>query len=299
MPRLPIHHITITYAGRELISPGADITLAEAALTLPWTYGTDTVGLVGTARAIVVDRGNATGTLTLPIVQDYPSIEPALTALIEQQAWADTHTTGPLQLHTGAATYSTPTGIEDFNASCIELDTCHLPSGYISAITIQCRSNTSAIAIKPRYLGIWKQDASGSSSWSKLAISENEELQTPGESRTWHFTPGVSIPPGLKARLILVDSPSAGWQTNYIFGLRVGELLCSHTNRTDMTVVYRDSNLWSPYGAIPQLTIHYTSTATIPQATLTYSAALRSIHPLLAPHPRGYRLTTEWEFALT
>lgn len=96
MPRWKLKRITVNYAGRDLLMPGAFLEEAEAELTK--TYGTETRALVGRSRALPVDNGNASGALTLPITCDYPNADQALIAMAEAQTWADAHTLGELRL---------------------------------------------------------------------------------------------------------------------------------------------------------------------------------------------------------
>ena len=107
-----IKHITVTYADRALLAPGSHI--ADSSASLAWSYGTETVERVGSTRPALRDRGNASGTLSLPIVRDFPDFESAMAELIENKAWANAHTTGQLSLAvTDPKTGAPPSALPD------------------------------------------------------------------------------------------------------------------------------------------------------------------------------------------
>lgn len=96
MARWKINRVSVNYAGRDLLVPGAFLEDTEAELKI--SYGTESRALVGRSRALPVDNGNAEGELSLPISCDYPNADQALIALAEAQTWADAHTLGVLRL---------------------------------------------------------------------------------------------------------------------------------------------------------------------------------------------------------
>lgn len=123
MARWKITHTTITYAERAILDQGCYLADTEAELT--WTYGTDTRGIVGSPRAILINRGNASGEFSLPVCRDYPTANAAFASMIEQKAWADYSPQGKLIINSEGHAMT-------YNAALLSLNTkiTLAPKGY-------------------------------------------------------------------------------------------------------------------------------------------------------------------------
>lgn len=291
MPRLPIHHTTLTYAGRELTSPGAAIHLEDTTLELPWNYGTETVGLVGSPRAIVTDSGNASGELTLPIVQDYPDITSALAALIELKAWADAHPTGSLSLALTHPPEPLPpevvltTSPGSLQFGCYWVHLAGMPAVAEPIVRVELDTiEGGADELQSDYLSIWEQREDGE--WEHLAISDAKGAHVRDGERhaaAFTFSPGFRLS-GRPIRLHANPVRTGEWVELWI------TLLVSPA--TDDSSI-RTSVGGEPYK--PGLRLYRAAT---PPA-LTYSAGLQALNTRLTLAPRGYRLTAEWQWHLT
>lgn len=296
MPRLPIRHCTIRYAGRELLIPNARLSLEDTSLELPWSYGTSTISTVNGRRATITDTGNASGTLTLPIVTDYPTINDAIQALVELRTWADAHTTGSLSLQLTRfdpagpqqekeQVYATPRGTEKE-----QFYWAHIAKPpVVTDPIIYCELDLftpDPILLFPAYLSIWQQQEDGE--WARLATSTTLALYgRTGELASHNFTPGFTLT-GRPIRLILSKTLSAGteWDESLLFNVYVSPI------DDDSSINHGG---WStPH--IPSIRFYTDGTP----FELSYKAAITNLTPTIKLAPGGgYRLLTTWEFILT
>lgn len=300
MARLPIKHVTLEYAGREILMPGAKISLEEGEMSLPWSYGTDAVGLVGAARAMVVDNGNARGSLTLPVVQDYPSIEAALTALVELKEWADEHTVGVLRLGLPAVQkververeeryVVCKEGFDNINCKSIELDAKHARAGMV-AVRLLGRAS-GAVSGKAVYLAMYEQQTDGE--YAQVDVSYNTQVQAVGEWAEWRFGVYRTVE-GRRMRFAALSDPSqrfADAETLYI--------QCGVRPEGDSSLIHTSV---SPTQYLPVMEIVHTIEEEVEDGgvgrALEYNAGLQSLNTRLLPMVRGYRLVAEWEWTL-
>ena len=295
MPRLPIRHCTIRYAGRELLIPNARLSLEDTSLELPWTYGTSTISTVNGRRATITDTGNASGTLTLPIVTDYPTINDAIQALVELRTWADAHTTGSLSLQlthldpagtkgTKELVYATPAGTEEevfYWAHIAKPAVITDPIIYCELDIIQ----PSPITLPLGFLSIWQQLENGN--WAHLVNSANQIIYDPNAKLApLTFTSGFTLT-GRPIRFHITKTEgNTEWEERWAIGTRVSQI--------DDDSSVNHGGWSSPH--IPSIRF-YTEGKSF---ELSYKAAITNLTPTIKLAPGGgYRLLTTWEFILT
>lgn len=324
MPRWKLKHTTITYAGRIIVAP--DSRLEDTNAELNWGYTAETVDLVGRARPAIRTRGNTSGSLSLPVVTDYPDADAAFAAAVELRAWAEGAQRGELVITTGtppdtepqepSPTYQVETvrtnSAEDsnLNAVFIELDPRYARIGALQKVTYKCRTTSGDLDTAALYLAAWEQAEQGGDNWGLAAVSYSTDTQAVGKTLEFEFDPEESQLHGRAFRLALTSSSTGAWQQNHLMGLVV-----SSTPSGDATICKGANG--SRYAYIPQVTLEYqipisqdtpetppppTPSAVIETQTpgaLTYRAALTALNISLTLAPSTYRVTATYEFILT
>lgn len=308
-----IKHITVTYADRALLAPGSHI--ADSSASLAWSYGTETVERVGSTRPAIRDRGNASGTLSLPIVRDFPDFESAMAELIENKAWANAHTTGQLSLavtdpQTGAPPSALPDGGALVAYIVLSAERMAKHIGTLQKISFPCPPHPMpGMETWERYLGVWEAGDDGY--FRHIATSLNTQIQAPSRLLTWYF-PAVR----LTGRALMLhpvypaddrpgpghpeDGPSSHYSSLYVYAdpTEDGSYVFEYTgDPISSDAVKRNAAPRSLAISLADAPVDAeTSTAA---HELHYTAALTAFNTDITLTASSYRLTTTYEFTLT
>ena len=122
--------------------------------------------------------------------------------------------------------YSTCSGNDNASFLWAQIDSTHLKSGVLSAITMPCRTNTTgSICTTPVYLSIWQRMQPGDTEFTWIGTSSNTAAQSVGLSSRWEFD-NLELN-GEDIRICPVNDAELHWDETYVLGGRA--IACNDT----------------------------------------------------------------------
>lgn len=116
MSRLTSKIITVTYAGRDILTPGGRLNAESYGGSRSFT--TTTEPLLNASAVEVREYGNVQGSMTLPICIDCASEPEAIMKAMDAVAHAEQHAVGTLSFKVGEMENKWQAGIQSLEWSC-------------------------------------------------------------------------------------------------------------------------------------------------------------------------------------